>query len=144
MKKISRSALQPYSARQMFDLVNDVPSYPEFLPWCAKGEVLSQADNEMTAAVHIHKGPVRQHFVTRNRFSPGEWIEMTLVEGPFRHLSGQWRFTPLDEQACKIEFEVSYEVAGGLFGRALAPVFEQIATTLVDAFCQRARSLYGQ
>ncbi len=144
MKKISRTALQPYSARQMFELVNDVTRYPEFLPWCSKGEILQHGDNEMIASVHIHKGPVRQQFTTRNRMMPDERIEMTLMDGPFKHLQGQWRFIPLAEDACKIEFDIEYEVAGGLFGKLLAPVFEQIATTLVDAFCQRARSEYGK
>ncbi len=144
MKKISRSALQPYSAEQMYALVNDVARYPEFLPWCSHTEVLQASDNELTAAVHISKGPVRQCFVTRNVLSPGQTIEMHLVEGPFRRLEGVWQFMPLSEQACKVAFEVEYEVAGGLFGRMLSPVFEQIATTLVGAFAQRARSVYGQ
>ena len=144
MKKISRSALQPYSAQQMFELVNDVARYPDFLPWCSKGEVLEHDGNEMVAAVHISKGPVQQAFTTRNRIVPYEQIDMTLVDGPFKHLQGQWRFTPLADNACKVEFDIEYEVAGGLFGKLLAPVFEQIATTLVEAFCQRARSEYGK
>lgn len=144
MKKISRSALQPYSAQQMYDLVNDVARYPEFLPWCSRAEVLRATAEKMTAAVHISKGPVKQHFVTCNQLAPGERIEMRLVEGPFRHLQGVWQFISLGEQACKIVFEVEYEVAGGLFGRMLAPVFEQIASTLVGAFIERARSEYGK
>lgn len=144
MKKISRTALQPYSAQQMFDLVNDVARYPEFLPWCSKGEVIHHNGDEMVASVHIRKGPVQQQFTTHNRMIPGERIDMTLVDGPFKHLQGQWRFIPLAEDACKVEFDIEYEVASGLFGKLLAPVFEQIATTLVDAFCQRARSEYGK
>jgi len=144
MKKIARSALQPYPASHLYDLVNDVSRYPEFLPWCSHGEVLECSDSHMVAGVTIARGPVRQRFVTRNRLIPDEAIHMQLVEGPFRHLEGVWRFTPLAEDACRIEFEIEYEVAGGLFGRLLAPVFEQIASTLVDAFSQRARQLYGQ
>ena len=136
--------MQPYSAQQMFNLVNDVARYPEFLPWCSKGEIIRHEDNEMIASVHISKGPVQQRFTTRNYLVPSERIDLVLVDGPFKHLQGQWRFTPLTDNACKVEFNIEYEVANGLFGKLLAPVFEQIATTLVDAFCQRARSKYGK
>ena len=143
MKKITRSALQPYPVDYLYTLVNDVARYPEFLPWCSKGEVLEVSDQHMVAGVTIAKGPINQRFVTHNRLVPNEAIYMRLVEGPFRHLDGVWRFTALADDACKIEFEIDYEVAGGLFGRMLSPVFEQIASTLVDAFSQRARQLYG-
>ena len=143
MKNISRSALLPYPADTLYDMVNDVAAYPEFLPWCDHAEVLEMSDTHMVARVGIRKGPVHQSFTTRNTLVPGKSIHFQLVEGPFKTLEGQWQFIPLDKTACKIAFEVNYEVAGGLFGRMLAPLFEQIATTLVDAFSKRARSLHG-
>ncbi|MDG6778240.1 type II toxin-antitoxin system RatA family toxin [Thiomicrorhabdus sp. zzn3] len=142
MKKISRSALLPYSAQKVYDLVNDVAAYPEFLPWCGGAEVVSQTDLEMQAKVTIAKAGISQTFETRNHLVPGQRIEMHLVDGPFKSLRGEWQFKPLDVDACKILFEVEFEVSSGLLNAAIGPIFEQIANTLVDAFCERAKQVY--
>ncbi|WP_029407311.1 type II toxin-antitoxin system RatA family toxin [Thiomicrorhabdus sp. Milos-T2] len=143
MKKIARTALLPYSAQQVFDLVNDVKSYPEFLPWCGGSEVISQTDVEMDASVTIAKAGIKQTFKTHNHLVPGERIEMHLIEGPFKALRGEWEFKVLDVDACKIIFEVEFEVSSGILNAAIGPIFEYIAATMVDSFCERAKQIYA-
>lgn len=143
MKKISRTALLPYSALQMYNLVNDVAAYPEFLPWCGGAEVISETESEMVAKVTIAKAGLRQTFETKNHLVVGERIEMHLLEGPFKHLKGEWIFKPLDVDACKIQFEVEFEVSNGVLKMAIGTVFEHISSTLVDSFCERAKIIYG-
>lgn len=144
MKKIARSALLPYSAQRVYDIVNDVDAYPEFLPWCGGAQILqSPNDYEMKASITIAKAGIKQTFSTHNHLVPGQRIEVHLLDGPFKTLRGEWEFKKLDEQACKILFEVEFEVSNGLFNMAVGPVFEQIAGTLVDSFCKRAKQLYG-
>lgn len=143
MKKITRSALLPYSSELIYNLVNDVDKYPEFLPWCGGSEVIESSGNEMVASVTIAKMGVNQTFVTRNTLTTNESIEMQLVEGPFSALTGVWTFKALADDACKIEFEVSFEVSNGLLNAAIGTVFEQIASTFVQSFCDRAKQVYG-
>lgn len=140
---IQRSALLPYPAQALFDLVNDVRAYPQFLPWCAVGEVLEQSDEHMLAALTVAKGSVSQRFLTKNTLNPGRGIEMSLREGPFTDLHGIWEFKALGEKACKISLDLTFEYAGPLVKATLGPLFTQAANTLVDAFCQRAKQLYG-
>lgn len=140
---IQRSALLPYPAQVLFDLVNDVDAYPQFLPWCAASEVLEQSDEHMLAALTIAKGSVSQRFLTRNNLQPGSRIEMSLREGPFSDLHGIWEFKALGEMACKISLDLTFEYAGPLVKATLGPLFTQAANTLVDAFCQRAKQLHG-
>ncbi len=142
MKKIARSALLPYSAEQVYNLVNDVKNYPEFLPWCGGSEVISETATEMEASVTISKAGLKQTFVTNNHLVPGKRIVMHLVEGPFKSLRGEWEFKVLDKDACKIHFEVEFEVSNRLLNVAIGPIFEQIATTMVDSFCERAKQVY--
>lgn len=142
MKKIARTALLPYSAQQVYNIVNDVKSYPEFLPWCGGSEVISESEYEMQAGVTIAKAGIKQTFVTKNHLVPGQRIEMHLVDGPFKSLKGEWDFKVLDVDACKIQFEVEFEV-NNLLGAAIGPLFEQIASTMVDSFCERAKQVYS-
>ncbi len=143
MKKISRTALLPYSAKQMYDIVNDVADYSNFLPWCGDSEIVSVSELEMIASVTIAKAGIRQTFKTRNHLVPNERIEMHLLEGPFKALKGEWSFKVLDVDACKIQFEVEFEVSNGLLNAAIGPIFEHIASTLVDSFCERAKQMYA-
>lgn len=142
MKKITRTALLPYSATQIYNLVNDVNAYPSFLPWCGGARVVSQNDLEMIAEVTIAKAGIKQTFRTRNHLVPPERIGMQLEQGPFKALTGEWAFKALDVDACKIFFEVEFEV-NSLLGLALGPIFEHIASTMVDSFCERAKHVYG-
>lgn len=140
---IHRSALLPYSAQALFDMVNDVARYPEFLPWCSASEVLSASETQMRASMTVAKAGLSQRLLTRNALLPGQRIEMTLEEGPFRHLHGVWEFAPLGEKASKISLDLKFDYAGPLVKITLGPLFNHAANTLVDAFCQRARQLYG-
>jgi ribosome-associated toxin RatA of RatAB toxin-antitoxin module len=143
MKRIQHSVLVPYSAREMYDLVADVESYCTFLPWCGGSRVLESRDGERTTRIEIAYHGVRAHFTTTNVDVPGESIVITLIDGPFRHLHGEWRFRALAERACKVEFELAYEFSSGLLERANGPVFDHVASTFVEAFVKRAASAYG-
>lgn len=140
---IQRSALLPYPAHALYDLVNDVAKYPEFLPWCSSAEILESTEVLMRARLGVAKGGLSQHFVTRNTLVPGQSIEMNLEEGPFTKLHGVWVFKPLGEKACKISLDMTFDYAGAIVKATLGPLFNQAANTLVDAFCQRAKHLYG-
>lgn len=142
MKKISRSALLPYSAEKVYKLVNDVNAYPEFLPWCGGAQVLEESETEMLASVTIAKAGISKAFTTSNQLEYGKSISMTLVDGPFSELKGEWVFKSLDENACKIEFEVAFAVSNGVLNAAIGTIFEQIASTFVDSFCKRAKDVY--
>lgn len=143
MKRVERSALLPLSAEQVFDVVNDVAAYPDFLPWCDQSRVLEASATEMQAQLTIAKGAIRQNFTTLNRLSRPERIDISLIEGPFSSLEGSWRFTALGEGGCKVELKLSFDFDSRLANLALGKVFEQAADTLVDAFSQRARAVCG-
>ncbi len=138
MKRIERSALVMHSATKMYDLVNDVEHYSDFLPWCVASTVIEKSPTTQEARLDIKRGGVSTSFVTQNTMQPGERIDMALKEGPFQTLSGYWLFQPLSDNACKVTLHLQFEVKSGLLKSALAKVFEQIATTMVDAFCSRA------
>jgi ribosome-associated toxin RatA of RatAB toxin-antitoxin module len=141
MKHVIRSILVPHSAAKMYTLVNDVASYPKFLPWCGGSEILEHSDTHMKARVDISYMGVRQSFITSNTLDADRQIDLTLVSGPFSKLTGQWRFTQLGVVGCKVEFELNYAFEG-IIGAVIAPVFDRIAATFVDAFVKRAEALY--
>jgi ribosome-associated toxin RatA of RatAB toxin-antitoxin module len=143
MQRVRKSVLVPYSSAEMFALVDDVERYPEFLPWCGGAQVLALRPDGKTARVDIAYHGVRAHFTTDNVNRPPESIVVTLRDGPFRHLHGEWRFRALDATACKIEFELAYEFATQLLDKVIGPVFNHIANTFIDAFVKRATALYG-
>lgn len=144
MPTISKTALVPYSAADMYRLVDDVRSYPEFLPWCGGSQELSRTQDEVHACVEIAFGAVHKSFTTLNRLQKNKMIEITLVDGPFRHLHGFWRFKVLDEKACKVSLDMEYEFSNRLVSMALGPAFSQIANSMMDAFCERAGVVYGK
>lgn len=143
MTQVNRSALVLHTAEQMFDLVNDVRSYPNFLPWCASTEVVSECDEELVATLHLAKGGLKYSFTTRNHLHRPGKMDIALVEGPFSSMHGIWVFTPLSEEASKVELTMEFEFKGKLTGLAMSKVFNSVATTLVDAFVSRADQVYG-
>ena len=143
MPQISRTALVPFSAEQMYQLVNDVKSYPDFLPGCTGSRVLELGPTQMTAAVDVSKAGISKTFTTRNTLTSNQSILMSLVDGPFKKLIGGWTFIPLSPEACKIEFHLAYEFSSKIFEKVIGPVFGQIANTFVDAFVKRADEVYG-
>ncbi|AUX73458.1 type II toxin-antitoxin system RatA family toxin [Erwinia pyrifoliae] len=143
MSQISRSALVPFSAEQMFRLVNDVDSYPQFLPGCVGSRILEACPAQMTAAVDVSKAGISKTFVTRNTLTDNQSIDMQLVDGPFRKLSGGWRFTALSEEACKVELNLDFEFTNMLVELAFGRVFKELASSMVQAFTQRAKEVYS-
>lgn len=142
--QILKSALVMHPADRMFQLVNDVARYPEFLPWCAGTEVHEEAGDQILASMDIAKGGIRHRLTTRNQLRLPDTIDMNLVDGPFKNLSGRWHFKPLNDTACKITLTLEFEFSGSMSRITFGPVFSQAANTMVDAFCRRADELYPQ
>ena len=143
MASVQKSVLVPYSAEQMFELVNRVEDYPRFLPWCRGAAMLERTETETVARLEIRYHGVHAHFTTANRIEPPERIVIALRSGPFRRLDGTWRFTALGSTGSKVELALRYEFAGGVLARLIEPVFNRIAHSLVDAFVRRADEIYG-
>lgn len=143
MPRITRSALVMFSAEQMFRLVNDVHAYPEFLPGCVGSRVHESGDDFMTASVDVAKAGIAKTFTTRNQLDANRQIKMELVDGPFRKLAGWWTFTPLDVDACKVEFDLDFEFTSKLIELAFGQIFRDLVGSMVLAFSNRAKEVYG-
>ncbi len=154
MKTVNKSVLIWYSARQMFDLVTDVARYPQFLPWCDQAQVLDTTQPietaQATAKVGISFSGVRQGFTTRNTHSVDakgvHQVHLELVQGPFSKLNGAWLFTPVgtaEQNACRVELRLNYDFDSATLAALVGPVFDKIASSLVDAFVKRAEQVYG-
>lgn len=143
MALVEKSVLIERSAQQMFDLVDRCEEYPLFLPWCARGEVTFRDEQKTVATLHINFHSIKSHFTTENLKSAPEAMDIRLVDGPFRRLDGAWRFKPLTESACKIEFRLHYDFSSKVFEKVIGPVFNHIANTFVEAFVRRAQQVYG-
>ncbi|MEJ6078027.1 type II toxin-antitoxin system RatA family toxin [Vibrio sp. 1-Bac 57] len=143
MAKVSRSALLMYSAQEMYQLVNDVNAYPEFLPGCSETTVLLDQVNLMKASIKVSKAGISQTFVTENTLVEGQSISMKLLEGPFKHLSGGWTFTALDEQACKVSLDLEFEFSNSIVKLAFGRVFHELIGSMVKSFSNRAKTVYG-
>jgi len=144
MNTIKRSALVPYSARQMFELVNSIADYPRFLPWCHSSEIVSSSEKEVVASLEIAWKGIHKSFTTHNELTPFTATRISLVKGPLRRLDGLWQFHNLgDDEGCKITLDLEFEFAGHLIDRVFEPIFNHIANSLVDAFCKRAGEIYG-
>jgi ribosome-associated toxin RatA of RatAB toxin-antitoxin module len=143
MNILKRSALVPYSARQMFNLVNHIEDYPRFLPWCSSSKVISRTDTEVVATLEVRWKGVHKSFTTKNTLHPFDRMEIALVNGPMHHMEGIWHFQALNEGACKVLLDLEFEFAGNFIDRLFQPIFQHIANTLVEAFCKRAAELYS-
>jgi ribosome-associated toxin RatA of RatAB toxin-antitoxin module len=143
MPLVKRSVLVAHSAQKMFALVQKVEDYPKFLPWCGGSSVAPLQDGTEIASVAIDFKGLKQTFSTVNRYTPHSEITLTLQKGPFTSLSGAWTFNALEADACEVQFELNYVFAAGLLGPLLAPVFDAIAGSFIDAFVARAEQLYG-
>lgn len=143
MADIEKSVLVGYSAKQMFALVDAVEDYPEFLPWCGGSSVSPQDASVTHATIMIDYHHIKHSFTTENTRRPPELIEITLLDGPFQNLDGHWRFIPLAEDACKIEFRLHYTFSHIFLEKLVGPVFFIIANSFVEAFIKRAEEVYG-
>ena len=150
MKHVKKSVLLWYSPAEMYRLVTDVERYPDFLPWCERGEVVERHDDGMTARVHLAYAGVRHAFTTRNEHHADRQLTMRLVDGPFSLLDGTWDFLPLGPggadapPACRIEFDLRYAFSSRPLEAVLSPVFDRVANTFVDSFVKRAEQVYGE
>lgn len=142
MPHVQRSALVSFSAEQMFNLVNDVKSYPEFLPGCSGSIVHESSDEHMVASVDVSKAGIKKTFTTHNTLHKNQSIQMVLVDGPFKHLQGVWRFLPLDEMACKVELSLEFEFSNKIVEMAFGKVFNELTNNMVSSFSQRAKQVY--
>lgn len=143
MRQVERSAIVPYGAEAMFDLVADVARYPEFLPGCTGARIHSTDGACVVASIALARGPLRTEFRTRNALDRGRSIDMTLDDGPFRELEGRWRFTPLGPAGSRVDLRVAFAFASRATDLVLGPAFESVCDGLVDAFVARARAVYG-
>ncbi|MCG6868598.1 MAG: type II toxin-antitoxin system RatA family toxin [Gammaproteobacteria bacterium] len=144
MTTINRNALVPYTAADMFTLVNDLRAYPDFLPWCDEVKIHDESPDEIKATVHFSRRGLSAAFTTRNRLQINKMIEMRLLDGPFRHLQGFWRFEPVGDAGCKIRLDMEFEIANPVLRLTIGPLFKQIANSLMDAFIARARDVHGR
>lgn len=143
MTIVKKTRAVPYTCEQMFQLVNRVEDYPQFLPYCSQSLVHHRNADEVQATLVIQAAGVSKSFTTRNLLQHNKMIEIRLVDGPFKHLEGFWRFDEVDNQ-CVIAFDLEFEFAGRMFSMLLGPIFEQVTEKMVDAFCDRADEVYGE
>ena len=144
MTTVNRSAIVPYSAAQMYALVDNIARYPEFLPWCAAAQEISRTPDAVQAMLTLQWKGFSKNFTTRNLLQPHKMMEIRLVDGPFKHLEGFWQFTPLGDQGSKVQLALEFEFSNHLISLAFSKVFEQISLQLVQAFCTRAVDVYGK
>lgn len=143
MSSIRRSARVPYSAEQMYALVNDIESYPQFLHWCRGTRITDRSERTIEATIDVGLAGLHRQFSTRNTLEPPTRIVVTLVSGPFKRLSGEWRFTPLPPQGCEVALDLELEAKASPFSILFAAAFEEIARSQMNAFLARAEALYG-
>ncbi len=142
MSSIKKTQVVPYRKEQMYALVNDVASYQEFVPYCSKSEVIRCDANEVSAKLTFSSRGMTKSFTTINRLQPHKMIEIRLLQGPFRHLEGFWRFDELSDQESRVSLDMEFEFSSPLLTMVFGPLFNQVAAKLVDAFCERAQVVY--
>jgi ribosome-associated toxin RatA of RatAB toxin-antitoxin module len=142
MPIIQHSLEVPYNVSEMYDLVNHIEKYSEFLPWCTESKVISQDEDNIEARLTLTGGGLSKSFTTSNRIQKDKLIEINLINGPFKHLEGYWSFetTP---RGSKINLNLEFEFSTRLLALAFSPIFERVANTLVEAFSNRAKQVYG-
>jgi ribosome-associated toxin RatA of RatAB toxin-antitoxin module len=143
MTIVQKSALVKFSAQQMFDLVDNIEAYPQFLPWCSGSRIIKREDDVVEAELMISKGGFKKSFSTRNSIDRGGRISISLLNGPFSYLEGVWNFMPLREDASKISLDLEFEMSGKLASLAFGAIFNQICNTMVSSFTDRAKQIYG-
>ena len=144
MREVTRSALVPYTAEQMFALVEDIEQYPQFLPWISAAKRLESTPEQVTGTLEMHKAGVRETFTTRNFLKRPTEMLMTLVDGPFKTFEGRWTFQPLGDKGVKVGLTVRFEFANAMLGMLLSRSFEKNVSEMIDAFVDRARATYGK
>lgn len=144
MRHVKRTALVPYRADEMYALVGDVDAYAEFLPWCSRSDVLCREGDVVEASLDLEKGSVSKSFTTRNTHQANEAIDIELVGGPFRQLSGGWKFDALGEEGCRVTLALDFEFESRMVDMLFGSFFEETCNALIDAFTDRAADIYGE
>jgi len=144
MRHVKRSALVPYTSREMFVIVDDVEAYPEFLGWCKSSFVHERTDEVVQATLELQKGAMSNKFTTRNERTEFDSIDISLVGGPFRHLKGGWTFTELGDDGCKVALNLDFEFESMLVDMMFGAFFEDTCNALVDGFTRRAVQIFGE
>lgn len=139
MREVVRSAMVAVSADKLYSLINDVERYPDFVPGCRLARVEERGEHHVVATLGVQRSALNTEFTTRNELEPGRRVTMRLVKGPFRFLEGVWDLEPIGEQGCKVTLRLRFEFANRLAGMMFAPLFEETAASLVDAFVRRSR-----
>ena len=143
MTEIHRTALVPHSAETLYNLINDVAAYPQFLDGIVAAEALESSETHMVGRLVVRKAGIERTLVTRNELERPHRIQLRLVEGPLKSLNGLWTLTPLGGDGCRVTLDMRFETDSRLTAMAFGPVLRQLADRMVDAFVQRARELYG-
>lgn len=144
MRQLHKSLLMPYSSAKIYAVVEDILSYPQFLPWCGGTRILAQEENCVDAEIVIAKGPVRLAFATTNTLTPNQRIDMRLKTGPFKQLTGYWLVDAVGDDACRVTLKLDFDFNNRLLAMTVGAVFEQVIGSLIDAFLVRAKVLYGK
>lgn len=142
MARVEKTALVPFSAQAMFDLVADVEHYKDFLPWCSDSRLVSRDEHELCGEIEVSRLGITQAFSTCNQLDPPGRMGISLHQGPFKRLHGEWQFIALREDACKVMLVLEFEFSGKLIDAAFGKVFHQVANSLVESFVKRAREVY--
>jgi ribosome-associated toxin RatA of RatAB toxin-antitoxin module len=142
MLNISKSVITPFTPAQMYALVSDIENYKNYLPWCPSSQVLKREGNKITGRVDISYLKVKAHFTTENINCENQRIDLSLVDGPFKHLKGHWLFTPLGTTGCKIEFKLNYAFSNFIIQKVIGTVFEMVIKNIVDSFVKKAHEIY--
>lgn len=140
MREVTRSALVALPPSRLFALINDIESYPEFLPWCTHARVLSRSEREIIATVGVRRGPLQEEFTTRNELETDRRVTMRLVSGPFSALEGEWRLTPAGT-GCQVELTLRFQFKSSLSALLFERKFAETIGSLVDAFVERSRTM---
>ena len=143
MTRIKRSALLPYSAEQVYALVNDIESYPQYMDGCVGAEILRREPGMVEARLDLARAGIEHSFTTRNLLREHEIIELELLEGPFDSFTGRWQFQRLGDLACKVSLDLEFRVNSSLLGAAATRLFKSVTSSLVDSLARRAKQLYG-
>lgn len=144
MSEISRSALLMYSVEEMFQLVNDIHAYPDFLPDCVDAKILSTQGDKLSASLQISKCGINKTFTTENTLVTNERITMKLVNGPFKYLHGDWCFFALDDQACKVSLDLKFEFKSKIVEFTFGRIFNELVGSMIKSFADRAKVVYGE
>lgn len=144
MTEVNKATVVPYTSKQMYQLVDDIESYPIFLPWCSEGKILNRKENTVTATLCLSLGGMAWSFTTRNTIQAQQRINIELLTGPFKSLNGYWQFDPHNEHGCLIQLYICYEFKNSLINHLAGKIFYRVLDKLIDSFKQRAGQIYGK